>query len=113
MLAPNSISYCAIIKNEIISSLYDVKCTLKGEDTCSDESEIDFTVGNNEPEPHMISDTNLLYYLNFFKQSTIDKTIRYYLNGGILSKKSVDKIITFISPIRTVFSGLMTSINNL
>ena len=100
LLDPNSISYCTIIKNEIISSLYDVKCTLKGEDTCSDESEIDFTVGNNEPEPHMISDTNILYYLNFSKQSTIDKTIRYYLNGGILSKKSVEKkannIITYI-----------------
>ena len=88
---PNTISYCSIIRNEIISSLYDVKCTLKGENACSNETEIDFTVDSQEPEAHIINNTNILYYFNFSRQSTIDKTIKYYLEGGILSKKSVEK----------------------
>ena len=91
MNIPNHIANCFIIDNFYSEKSYDVKCSVKGDKSCSEDNNTDFTVDSFEPEPIILSDTNILYYLNFSGQSTIEKTYRHYLKGGILSKKSVTK----------------------
>ena len=91
MTIPNSIAQCKIIQNVIITSLYDVKCTIKGEKRCSDDYKTDFTVDSDNPEPYIISDTNILYYFNFSRQTSDNTRIQYYLVGGILTKESVEQ----------------------
>lgn len=91
MNIPNHIANCFIFDNFYSEKSYDVKCSVKGDKSCSEDNNTDFTVDSFEPEPIILSDTNILYYLNFSGQSTIEKTYRHYLKGGILSKKSVTK----------------------
>ena len=89
MTLPNSTGQCIIINNSPSLNLYDAKCTIKGESSCTEVNNTDFTVGEKEPETNIISDLNALYYLNFTGQSTVDNRTKYHFNGGILSKKSV------------------------
>ena len=89
MTLQNSTGQCMIIYNSPSLNLYDAKCTIKGESSCTEVNNTDFTVGEKEPETNIISDLNALYYLNFTGQSTVDNRTKYHFNGGILSKKSV------------------------
>ena len=94
----NNNAICKIVQNKISNGLYGVNCTIKRiDDSCTDSKQIDFTVGEKDPEPLILGDNSILYYFNFLNQSTIDKVTRYHLNGRILSKglieKSNDKII--------------------
>ena len=87
---PNSEGKCTIIVSRFTSkNLFDVECSIKDENSCSDVDNIEFTVGTNEPEPNIIDNLKALYYLNFTGQTTEDKRVKYNFNGGILTKKSV------------------------
>ena len=89
MKIPNRIAECKINKNSE-AMLYDIECKIEGTKSCPLESdEDDIIVGNNEPSEYKISDYSYLYYISFANQSTID--VNYYLSGGKLTKKSVEK----------------------
>ena len=62
MTLPNSTGQCIIINNSPSLNLYDAKCTIKGESSCTEVNNTDFTVGEKEPETNIISDLNALYY---------------------------------------------------
>ena len=84
----NYVAKCTIIKRETIKNLYNVKCSIKLDDSCTDDKQSDFTVGIYDPNPYILTDKSILYYFNFSRQSTIDNS--YRLNGGILSKDSIE-----------------------
>ena len=89
MSLPDSKAECTILNNMPSLNLYDVQCSIQGENSCSKVNNTDFTVGTYEPEPNILSSLSALYYLNFTGQSTVDERIKYYFNGGIITKKSV------------------------
>lgn len=89
MKYPNRIAMCNISKTQYIS-IYDVICFMEGTSSCPIETDDDITVDNNNPSPYLIDNLNILYYFSFAKQTTNDQN--YYLSGGILFKKSIEKI---------------------
>ena len=89
MKYPNRIANCEISKTKNIS-IYDVVCFIEGENTCPVDVDDDITINNANPKPLIISSSSILYYFSFAKQTTSD--FSYNLSGGILSKKSIEKI---------------------
>ena len=89
MKKPNRMAICqAEKKNENL--LYDIICKMEGTNTCPmEQDDYEITVGNIEPSPTQININSSLYYFSFVGQTTYNNS--YYLNGGILTKKSIIK----------------------
>ena len=86
---PKKIAVCIINLNRE-TSLYDIVCNIEGTSSCPiDPDDNYFITGVNEPTPKKINDKSILYFLSFANKSTIDNN--YYLKGGLLTKKSVEK----------------------
>ena len=86
---PKKIAVCNINFNRE-TSLYDIVCNIEGTSSCPIDPEDNYFITDvNEPAPKIINDKSVLYFLSFANKSTIDNN--YYLKGGLLTKKYVEK----------------------
>ena len=90
---PNSISNCITEYNKV-TSFYDVKCIIgeKNNKCIVESDEDDITISDDNPLAKRYNDLKILYYFNFANQSTVDTSLRYYLNGGIITKQAIQRL---------------------
>ena len=86
MKYPKEIATCNIIP-DLMTETRDIKCVITGTSACPIESEdSDIIVGDSEPEPIQLSETEIVYFSSFAEKNTFI----YKVSVGILKKGDID-----------------------